>query len=175
LLAVVVRTKSTTGTPRRQMVTGSPSSAAFISWGSLFLAFATLTFIGSYYSHLDSYVNNRRVLTDMLQDIRSACVDSNPSFGMLESPIPGKSGAITVNLSARRGMIGPPTARAMAGRQIVKFESAYLCGFRGDCFGRGVCVAAQPAVTGDYIRRVGMSGRSAALECRDVIVMGKRW
>src|SRR6266566_1290605 len=76
LLAVVVRTKSTTGTPRRQMVTGSPSSAAFISWGSLFLAFATLTFIGSYYSHLDSYVNNRRVLTDALQDIRSACVDS---------------------------------------------------------------------------------------------------
>src|ERR1044071_9347348 len=41
----LVGTRSTTGTPRRQMVTFSPSSAALISSGSLFLASATLTFI----------------------------------------------------------------------------------------------------------------------------------
>ena len=29
-----------------------------------------------------------------------------PSLGIAESPIPGRSGAITVNLSARRGMSG---------------------------------------------------------------------
>jgi hypothetical protein len=31
---------------------------------------------------------------------------SKPSFGISESPIPGRSGAITVNLSDSRGMIG---------------------------------------------------------------------
>src|ERR1700732_846494 len=31
---------------------------------------------------------------------------SEPSAGIAESPIPGKSGAITVNRSASRGMIG---------------------------------------------------------------------
>jgi hypothetical protein len=31
---------------------------------------------------------------------------SIPSLGIDESPIPGKSGAITVNFSANKGMIG---------------------------------------------------------------------
>lgn len=31
---------------------------------------------------------------------------SRPFAGMPESPMPGKSGAITVNLSASKGMIG---------------------------------------------------------------------
>ena len=31
---------------------------------------------------------------------------SNPSVGILESPIPGRSGAITVNFSASSGMMG---------------------------------------------------------------------
>ncbi len=31
---------------------------------------------------------------------------SAPSFGISESPIPGRSGAITVNFPARRGMSG---------------------------------------------------------------------
>ena len=43
LVGSSVRTMSTTGTPRRQIVTGSPSSTALISSGSLFLASATLT------------------------------------------------------------------------------------------------------------------------------------
>jgi len=40
-----VRTISTTGVPRRQIVTGSPFSAALISSGSLFFASATLIFM----------------------------------------------------------------------------------------------------------------------------------
>ena len=42
--ADAVRTKSTTGIPRRQMVTASPFSAALISSGSRFFASATLAF-----------------------------------------------------------------------------------------------------------------------------------
>src|SRR5580658_1650791 len=47
-----VRTISTTGTPRRQMVTDSPSSTALISFGSLFFASATLSCIRPDHSHL---------------------------------------------------------------------------------------------------------------------------
>ncbi len=36
----------------------------------------------------------------------AALVMSRPSFGIAESPIPGRSGAITVNRSARSGRIG---------------------------------------------------------------------
>src|SRR5690348_6616180 len=54
-----VRTMSTTGLPRRQIVTGSPLSAALISSGSLFLASATFTFIVSMIAILDSHVNER--------------------------------------------------------------------------------------------------------------------
>jgi len=42
-LLLSVRTRSTTGTPRRQIVTGSPPSAILINSGSLFFASATLT------------------------------------------------------------------------------------------------------------------------------------
>src|SRR5882724_2351729 len=52
-----VRTISTTGTPRRQMVTGRPSSTALINSGSLFLASATLTCIFLSIAIQDGYVN----------------------------------------------------------------------------------------------------------------------
>jgi len=55
-LALVVRTMSTTGVPRRQMVTGSPSSTALISSGSLFLASATLTFMNFIMAIYNGYV-----------------------------------------------------------------------------------------------------------------------
>lgn len=45
VLADLVRTKSTTGTPRRQIVTVSPDSTALMSSGSLFFASATFTFM----------------------------------------------------------------------------------------------------------------------------------
>jgi hypothetical protein len=44
-LEALVRTMSTVGTPRRQIVTVSPFSTASMSSGSLFLASATLTFV----------------------------------------------------------------------------------------------------------------------------------
>ena len=55
--AAVVGTRSTTGVPRRQMVTRSPLSAALMSSGSLFLASATLTFMPSIIAISNSYVN----------------------------------------------------------------------------------------------------------------------
>ena len=67
--ALAVRTISTTGLPRRQMVTDSPLSTALINFGSLFFAFATLTFMVFIIAIMNSHVKDGSTIKARIDDI----------------------------------------------------------------------------------------------------------
>ena len=82
----------------------------------------------------------------------AAAFISSPSAGMAESPIPGRSGAMTVNRSARDGIKGPPhqrgfrvavqqeKGRTVPGCQVVQLDALDIGVARSDRFGGpGAC------------------------------------